>query len=160
METPICRRPDLDDFEIGTVRQLYSEAHNWSRHYEQLIVNANVLIVSACLIFVGLAFGDKVTARQALYLLVVPVAMGMIGIILTQTLFNLYSACIARMIRLENLLGCFDKARFEKIDNKGPLLPLAILGAPVGRPTSVRFFLGMHVLLISTYLGIAMTRLG
>jgi uncharacterized membrane protein (DUF485 family) len=87
------------------VPQLYSEAQNWSRHYEQLIVNANVFIVSASLIFVGLAFGDKVTSAQAVGLMAIPVAMTLIGIALTKTLFNLYAGCIKRMIRLENLLG-------------------------------------------------------
>ena len=152
--SPLTSRPALDDQDIATVRQLYSEAQNWTRHYEQLIVNANVLIVSACLIFVGLAFGDKVTTSQSLTLTAIPIGMGIIGIILTRTLFNLYATCIERMIRFENLLGCFDGKRLQSIDNKGPLLPIKLLELPVKSPTSVRFFIGLHALLVTAYAGI------
>ncbi len=155
MFSPITSRPPLDDFDVSTIRQLYSEAQNWSRHYEQLIVNANMLIISACLIFVGLAFGDKVTARQAFALLTIPFVMGGLGIVLTETLFNLYATCIKRMIRLENLLGCFSESKFQTIDGNGPLLPLDLASLPIRRPTSVRFFLGIHVFLAVSYLLIA-----
>jgi hypothetical protein len=155
MTTPITSRPLLDDHDIATVRQLYSEAQNWTRHYEQLIVNANVLIVSACLIFVGLAFGDKVTASQSLALMAIPIGMAVIGIVLTRTLFNLYAACIERMIRLEDILGCFDSTKLQQIDGKGPLLSVELMALPVKAPTSVRFFIGMHVLLVFAYVGIA-----
>ncbi|MDD2720031.1 MAG: hypothetical protein PHH47_01835 [Gallionella sp.] len=155
MTSPITFRPPLDDHDVATVRQLYSEAQNWTRHYEQLIVNANVLIVSACLIFVGLAFGDKVTAAQSVALMAIPIGMATIGIILTRTLFNLYAACIERMIRLENLLGCFDGAKLQSVDGQGPLLSVGLMALPVKAPTSVRFFIGMHVLLIFAYVGIA-----
>lgn len=151
---PITSRPPLDDHDVATVRQLYGEAQNWTRHYEQLIVNGNVLIVSACLIFVGLAFGDKVSALQASLLMVIPFGMTIIGITLTNTLFNLYAVCIRRMSRLENLLGCFDPIRFDAIDSAGPLLPQEFMALPVKRPTSVRFFIGMHGLLGCAYIGI------
>lgn len=151
---PITSRPPLDDHDLATVRQMYGEAQNWTRHYEQLIVNGNVLIVSACLIFVGLAFGDKVTALQASALMIIPFGMTIIGITLTNTLFNLYAVCIQRMLRLENLLGCFDPHRFDAIDKAGPLLPREFMTLPVKRPTSVRFFIGMHGLLGCAYVGI------
>lgn len=145
----------LNENDLATVRQLYGEAQNWTRHYEQLIVNANVLIVSACLIFVGIAFGEKVGAFQAMALMAIPVGMGVIGIVLTRTLFNLYAACIVRMIRLETLLGCFDGKKLQAIDGQGPLLSEDLKALPVKAPTSVRFFIGMHALLILAYLGIA-----
>lgn len=155
MTSPMTGRPPLDDHDVTTVRQLYSEAQNWTRHYEQLIVNANVLIVSACLIFVGLAFGDKVSATQAIALMIIPIGMAVIGVVLTRTLFNLYAVCIERMVRLENLLGCFDGAKFQSVDGQGPLLPIDFMTLPVNKPTSVRFFIGMHGLLIVAYIGIA-----
>ena len=148
MTAPITSRPTLDEHDFATVRQLYTEAQNWTRHYEQLIVNANVLIVSAALIFVGLAFGDKVSSFQARIILAIPVLMSVVGIVLTQTLFNLYAACIKRLIRLENLLGCFDSAKYDVIDHAGSLLSPQLIKLPVTRPTSVRFFLGLHALLI------------
>jgi len=155
MTPPIISTLPLDEQDVSTVRQLYSEAQNWTRHYEQLIVNANVLIVSACLIFVGLAFGDKVTPAQAVGLMAIPIGMTLIGIALTKTLFNLYAACIERMIRLENLLGCFSPAKFETVDGLGPLLSIDLMKLPVKLPTSVRFFIGLHVLLAFSYVGIA-----
>ncbi|MCV2350247.1 hypothetical protein [Paucibacter sp. Y2R2-4] len=145
----------LDERDLATVRQLYSEAQNWTRHYEQLIVNANVLIVSACLIFVGLAFGDKVTLTQALAMMAIPIGMAVIGMVLTQTLFKLYAACIERMIRFERLLGCFDASKFQSVDHQGPLLSVDLMALPVKAPTSVRFFIGMHGFLILAYFGIA-----
>ena len=144
----------LDERDVQTIRQLYTEAQNWTRHYEQLTVNANVLLVSAALIFVGLAYGDKVSTLQARIILAIPVLMSIAGIVLTQTLFNLYAACIERMIRLETLLGCFDAAKFDTIDKGGSLLSQALTKLPVSHPTSVRFFLGLHVLLIGAYLAL------
>lgn len=129
MTAPIAPNP-LDDRDVETIRQLYTEAQNWTRHYEQLIVNANVLLVSASLIFVGLAFGDKVSTLQARIILAIPMLMTFAGFALTETLFNLYASCIARLIRLETLLGCFDATRFEAIDNGGPLLSPALAQLP------------------------------
>lgn len=150
--------PSLSEHDLATVRQLYGEAQNWTRHYEQLIVNANVLIVSACLIFVGLAFGDKVTTGQSLALMLIPMGMALIGMVLTHTLFRLYAACIERMIRMERLLGCFDAARFNPVDGQGSLLPGAMQSLPVQQPTSVRFFHAMQGLLILAYAGMAWSR--
>jgi uncharacterized membrane protein (DUF485 family) len=155
MTTPIISTLPLDEQDVSTVRQLYSEAQNWSRHYEQLIVNANVFIVSASLIFVGLAFGDKVIPAQAVGLMAIPMAMALIGIALTTTLFNLYAGCIKRMIRLENLLGCFCSAKLETVDGLGPLLPIDLMKLPVEMPASARFFIGLYVLLALSYVGIA-----
>jgi hypothetical protein len=152
MADSITTRPNLDEHDFATVRQLYSEAQQWARHYESLIINANVLIVSASLIFVGLAFGDKIGTKQSLLILSVPVAMAFVGIMLTHTLFVLYTHCIERLIRFENLLNCFDETKFSMIDNKGSLLPLRMMELPVHRPPSVVFFLWLYSLLILTYL--------
>jgi len=155
MTTPIISSLSLDEQDISTVRQLYSEAQNWSRHYEQLIVNANVFIVSASLVLVGFAFGDKVTPAQAVGLMAIPITMTLIGIALTKTLFNLYAGCIKRMIRLENMLGCFSPAKFETVDGLGPLLPIDLMKLPVEMPASARFFFVLHALLFLSYAGIA-----
>lgn len=148
----------LDERDVETIRQLYTEAQNWTRHYEQLIVNANVLLVSASLIFVGLAFGENVSTLQARIILAIPILMAFAGLTLTETLFNLYASCIARLIRIETLLGCFDSTRFEAIDNGGPLLSPALAELPVRHPTSARFFLGLHILLVGVYLALLALR--
>lgn len=145
---------EIGERDVETVRQLYTEAQNWTRHYEQLIVNANVLLVSASLIFVGLAFGDKVSTVQARIVLSIPMLMSFAGFALTETLFNLYALCISRLIRLETLLGCFDPIKFGAIDDGGPLLSPTMAQLPVLRPTSVRFFLGLHVLLVGAYVAL------
>ncbi|WP_144290387.1 hypothetical protein [Chitinilyticum litopenaei] len=147
----ILDRVALDECDAATVRQLYGEAQNWARHYEQLVVNANVLIVSACLIFVGLAFGEKISTAQSLMIIAIPVFMGIVGIVMTNTLFNLYAKCIERMIRFENFLGCFSEGRWQRIDGGGALLSPDLMALPVNKPTSVRFFLGMHGVLIASY---------
>jgi hypothetical protein len=148
--TTTSRLIDADD--LATVRQLYTESQNWTRHYEQLVVNANVLIVSASLIFVGLAFGDKISGLQASLILAVPILMSLVGLGLTETLFKLYASCILRLVRLENLMGCYDASRFDSIDRSGPLLPREMLYLPGLRPTSVKFFLMLHSLLMVAYL--------
>jgi len=76
------------------------------------------------------------------------------GFALTETLFNLYASCIARLIRLETLLGCFDSKRFDAIDNGGSLLSPALAELPVRRPTSARFFLGLYILLVGVYVAL------
>lgn len=72
--------------------------------------------------------------------------MAPVGFVLTQTLFNLYAVCVRRLIRLENLMNCYDFDRFDAIDGAGPLLELSMMKLPVRRPTSVRFFLGLQFL--------------
>jgi hypothetical protein len=148
----------LTDLDLANVRQLYGEVQNWTRHYEQLIFNANVLIVSASLIFVGLAFGEKVSRAQSLALLVVPAFMALAGIATTLILFNLYALCIERLIRLESLLGCNDAERMAGIDGLGPLVPTQLHALPVRHPTSVRFFIGLHLLLVAAYVGLAILK--
>lgn len=137
----------LSEADLATVRQLYGETQNWTRHYEQLIVNANVLIVSACLIFVGLSFGDKVSRVESVALLVVPIFIAAAGIAMTRILFRLYAVCIERLIRFEKLLGCGEPS----IDGEGPLIPAELHELPVKPPQSVNFFIYGHVLLIVSF---------
>lgn len=157
---PQRARPNLDEHDFATVRQLYSEAQQWTRHYESLVVNANVLLISASLIFVGLAFGNNVSTAEAVMILGISLMMTIVGIALTQTLFGLYASCIERMIRLEHLLDCYDGDKFADIDGKGPLLAKALAVLPVRRPASVRFFFGLYVLLIVSYLALIGAILG
>ena len=148
----------LSELDLANVRQLYGEVQNWTRHYEQLIVNANVLIVSASLIFVGMAFGEKVSRWESLALLVVPTFMAVAGIAMTLMLFNLYALGIERLIRLESLLGCNDAERMAAIDGLGPLVPAQLHALPVKLPTSVRFFIGLHLLLLASYVVLAILK--
>jgi len=53
------------EITIDTARQLHGEAQSRARHYELLMGNANVLIISAAMIFLGLAMGDHLTAIQS-----------------------------------------------------------------------------------------------
>jgi hypothetical protein len=148
----------LSEADLATVRQLYGETQNWTRHYEQLIVNANVLIVSASLIFVGFAFSDKASRTESVALLVIPIFLAAAGIAMTLTFFNLYAVCIERLIRFESLLGCNDAERMAAIDGKGPLIPLQLHALPVQKPTSVRFFIYAHILLMVTYAVLAIVK--
>lgn len=137
---------------LSTVRQLYGEAQQWTRHYEQLIVNANTLIISAAAIFVGQSLGEHLSAMQSRLVLLVPLAIALVGVVLTQTLFRLYAQCIERLIRYEGLLGCFDVQLGQSLDGQGSLIASSLQQKPVRRPTSVKFFLWLHGLLALSYL--------
>lgn len=140
----IVQRPALDPHDFQTVRQLYGEAQQWARHYEAMVVNGNVLIISASLMFLGLAFSDKVAEPIRILVLSVPVAMSIIGLLLTNTLFKLYATTIKRMIRLENILGCYDGSRFGDVDGEGSLLPEFLMATTIVKPASVRFFIHLY----------------
>lgn len=151
-------RPALDDHDVQTVRQLYGEAQQWSRHYETLIVNVNVLLVSSGLIFLGLGLNKDMSARYAIGIFVAAGLVSATGILLTATLFKLYASCVNRMMRLENLLNCFDPVRFNTVDGLGALLPKELARFPVQAPPSVRFFFGLHAVFIAIFavLGLGM----
>jgi len=142
-------RPSLDEHDFNTVRQMYSEAQQWTRHYEGMVVNTNVLVVSASLIFMGLAFDKDISISQGAMILMVPLVMSIIGIFLTKMLFKLYGDCIRRMIRLENLLNCYAVDKYEKIDSQGPLLPVFL--TEISKPSSVNFFERLYILLSCVY---------
>lgn len=148
--TTLKKRPSLDEHDFNTIRQMYTEAQQWARHYEGMVVNANVLVVSASLIFLGLAFDKDLPITQCVIILTVPLIMSIIGIFLTKMLYKLYRDCISRMIRLENLLNCYDAERFDPIDHKGPLLPEEL--KEIIKPASVRFFQRLYGLLSLIYL--------
>ncbi|MBV8037286.1 hypothetical protein [Roseateles sp.] len=144
--------------DIATVRQLYAEAQQWSRHYEQLLVSANTLIISAALIFVGLAMNEHLTAGQSRGLLIIPLLTAVIGAALTVMLVRLWTKCVERMIRLEGILGCHDEARGQRLDGLGALLPPELRRLPVRWPISGRFFLGLQAALALAYLGLMCIR--
>lgn len=143
--------PELTPAQRRNVRQQYTEVQNWTRHYEQLIVNANVLIVTAGLVLFGLAYGEGVNRLERAALMVVPIVMSMVGLTMTQTLFRLYRMCIERLIRLERLMGCHDSESLNRIDGQGALVPEALHSLPIKRPTSVNFFLGLHAVLLLAF---------
>lgn len=146
----LTERPSIDEHDFSTIRQLYGEAQQWARHYEAMVVNANVLVVSASLIILGLAFDIDVPFKQGVIILIVPLVMSGIGIFLTKMLFNLYCDCISRMIRFENLLNCYDIKRYEKIDSQGSLLPQEL--SVISKPESVKFFERLYILLSFVYI--------
>jgi hypothetical protein len=148
----------LTEFDTATVRQLYTEVQNWARHYEQLIVSANVLIVSAGLVLVGLALDEKVKPLESYTLLIIPAIMALVGFAITIMLFRLYRTCIERIIRLEKLLGCADPLRMSPFDGQGPLVPDSLHRTPIAYPMSVRFFLIMHLVLLVGYIIFAIIR--
>jgi hypothetical protein len=147
----LTQRPALDEHDFATVRLMYAEAQQWARHYEQLIVNANVLIVSACMIFIGLALGERLGAGELNLLLLSPIVISVFGMLLTRMLFSLYSTCIERLARIENLLNCFDAEKFRPIDGKGPLLDVSLARRPVPMPPSVMFFLLLYWALLFVF---------
>lgn len=150
MIPPLKGRPSLDVHDFATVRQLYSEAQQWARHYEMLVVNVNVLLISASLIFLGLALGkDTVISEYSLWILGAALVMTVLGSLLTEILYRLYATCIHRLIRLENLLNCYDSERFNSIDGAGSLLRASMMR--VKKPASVRFFLWMYPVLALTF---------
>lgn len=153
MQTPaiMTERPALDSHDIQTIRDLYGQAQNWTRHYETMIVSTNVLLISASSLFVGLAFRDATGFRKVAAFLCVPILLSLIGIVLTRTLFKLYALSIERLIRLENLLNCYDGSKMEAIDGRGPLLPPILMTLPVRVPASARFFFALHSALIFVY---------
>jgi hypothetical protein len=142
---------NLDPQDLATVRDIYAQAHHWARHYETLVVSTNVLLVSASMVIVSVVFRDAHTFARSAILLVVPILMSAVGFALTGLLFRMYSQTIERLIRIENLLDCYDPARFHAIDGKGPLLPLLLGTLPVRRPITVLFFYYLHGSLIALY---------
>ncbi|MDT9000596.1 hypothetical protein RQP53_15080 [Paucibacter sp. APW11] len=152
------KQPALQEPTLGTVRQLYTEAQQWTRHYEQLIVSGNTVIISAAAVFVGMSMGEQLTALQSRLLLIVPFVLAVVGILLTLMLFRLYASSIARLIRYEGLLGCFDPALGQALDAKGSLLPGEMQRLPVAWPASVRFFVLMHGALAIGYLVLMVLR--
>jgi hypothetical protein len=151
MPAIMTTRPNLDEHDFKTVRELYAHAQNWARHYETMIVSTNVLLISASSLFVGLALRDATGFTKVAALLCVPILMSLIGIVLTRTIFRLYAISIERLIRLENLLNCYDGTKMEEIDGAGPLLPPLLMALPVRVPTSARFFFMLHSILIVIY---------
>ncbi len=143
----------MGEATLATLRQLYTEAQQWARHYEQLIVNANTLIISADAIFVGQAMGEHVSRLQTTLLLLVPLLLSVFGGLLTQTLFRLYASSISRLVRYETLLGCFEPLPGAEGE---ALLPQELRQKVVRRPATVQFFLGLHGLTVLGYLGLGL----
>lgn len=144
-------RPHLDEHDVTTLRQLYSEAHNWARHYQETIVNTNVMMISAQLIFFGLLLDRDVNSAAVIgrALALAPIALGLIGILLTLTLFRLYRRVVGRMVRCENLLNCFDDKKLRDFDDMGSLLDPRLMR--VEMPPTVKFFGAVYVVLIIAY---------
>jgi hypothetical protein len=154
MIEPLTMRPELGEHDFATIRQLYSEAQLWTRHYEMLIINANVMLISASLIFVGIAFTDRVGPRKTALILSAPVLMALVGMVLTRTLFGPYGGCLRRLIRLENLLNCYDETKLSGLDDNGSMLETSLMSLPVALPMSARFFVGLYMLLMIIYLAL------
>jgi hypothetical protein len=152
---PTTHRPDLDEHDFKTVRELYSQAQNWTRHYETLLVSTNVLLVSAASLFVGLALRDNQPTQKVLALLGVPVLLSVVGIMLTRTLFKLYASCVKRLIAYEDVLNCFTPLKKLTLPWGASLLPPTLMALPVKLPLSARFFLSLHSLLIVVYVVLA-----
>jgi len=146
----LTERPSFDEHDFDTIRQMYGEAQQWARHYIGMVVNANVLVVSVSLIFFGLAFDKSISVNQSVMVLVIPLVMSVFGMFLTNMLYKLYCDCISRMIRLENLLNCYDAKKYEGIDNQGSLLPIFL--TEVSKPPSVSFFQRLYVFLSVIYI--------
>jgi hypothetical protein len=158
LETPMeltTHRPELDEHDFKTLRELYSQAQNWTRHYETLLVSTNVLLVSAASLFVGLALRDGQPSQKVLALLLVPVLLSVVGLLLTRTLFKLYDSCVQRLIAYENVLNCFAQLKSLSMPWGSSLLPPTMMALPVKLPLSARFFLSLHSLLIVVYVALA-----
>jgi hypothetical protein len=52
----------MEDFDVQTIRQLYTEAQNWARHYEQLIATC---MGAFSVQILTLPFGLSLFLRQA-----------------------------------------------------------------------------------------------
>lgn len=135
----------MSDSGRQLVRQLYGEAQQWARHYEALLVQANVLIVPVALGFLGFAFAtDKASQIERATAIVVSAMMAALGFLLVRMLFGLYATTIERMIRLERSLGCFDADVGNRLDGGGALLADDLAVLPVKEPPSVRFFKNVY----------------
>ena len=148
---PSTQRPTLDEHDFKTVRELYTQSQLWARHYETLMVSTNVLLVTAASVFSGLALRDDAVLHRVFALFGVPVLMSVVGIFLTRTLFKLCALCIERLIAYENALNCFDSSKLVALPWGGSLVPAALMRLPVRMPASARFFVGLHLLLVITY---------
>lgn len=132
-----------DEREDGFVliRQLYAEAEQWARHYEALLVQANVFIVPIVLGFVAFAFStERAGLPERVAALLFAVFMAVLGYLLVRMLFRLYAQTIERMIGFETTLGCYDEDKGRRLGASGSLLPPIMARLPVVEPPSVRFF--------------------
>jgi cytochrome c biogenesis protein CcdA len=136
---------------ILTVRQLYSEAQNWTRHYEALLVNAGVFIVTISLGFLAFAFSEKAGTFERYLAIGVPILLSSVGLALVRTLFKRYAISIERLIRYERILGCFDPVVGKALDGGEALLPDFLQRVPISQPPSVRFFYFVFALQIVTF---------
>ena len=144
-------RPELDDHDFNTIRDLYGQAQNWARHYETLIVSTNTFFVSASTVFIGLSFKEGSTTIRFLPLLITPILMSVIALLLTRSLFSLYANCVLRLILYENLLNCFVPRKIPTTLWNGRLLPTTMAELPVRWPASARFFRVLHISLLVSY---------
>jgi|HigsolmetaAR202D_1030399.scaffolds.fasta_scaffold42583_1 hypothetical protein len=134
------------------IDRLYVEAQQWARHYEALLVNTNVFIVTISLAFLGIAFSDKVAGVVRSLAMMVPIVLCIVGLALVWTLFTLYAQCVERLIRYERAMGCFDEEVGNGLDGAGSLLPLELSKLPVKRPPSVHFFNWTYLILLAVFL--------
>jgi hypothetical protein len=144
------------DKDTELIHKLYGEAQQWARHYESLLVQANVFIIPISLGFLGFAFStEKASQPEKAAAAIASALLAILGFFLLRMLFGLYSVTVERMIRLETILGCFDAEIGNAIDGNGPLLHTELAKLPVTEPPSVRFFknvyFGLGLLLPSAF---------
>lgn len=149
----LTERPKLDDHDFETVRLLYGQAQQWARHYDQMVVSANVLLVSASLIFLGLAMDPVKSHGAPALVLLIPAVMTVVGFLLTHILYIRYSGSIGHIIHFENLLNVFDEQRFAINSGDGSLLPKSLM--QITRTPSIVFFEVLHSLLLVVYFVLA-----
>ena len=152
---PNTERPNLDEHDFKTLRELYAQAQNWARHYETLTVSTNVFLISASGIFIGLALRDGMPSKRTVALLCTPVLMSLIGLLLTRTLFKLYALCVERLMVYEDALNCYAPAKLSRRTWEGALLPAHLLSLPVRMPASAKLFMSLHTVLVVIYAGLA-----
>jgi hypothetical protein len=149
--SPAQARPVLDEHDFKTVLELYAHAQAWARHYDTLVVSGNVVLVSASILFVGLAVRERLPGLLGPALLAMPILLSLVGVGLTRTLFGLYADSVERLIRFENVLNCFDSTKLRDVDSCGSFLPRSLMTLPIHSPASVRFFYVLYLGLMVGY---------
>lgn len=152
---PSTERPNLDEHDFKTLRELYSQAQIWVRHYETMIVSTNVLLVSAASMFAGLALRGGNPKVKSVMLFGVPVLMSIVGVFLTRMLFKLYAIHVQRLIAYEDTFNCYAPLKVPSLPWGGSFLPGQLMTLPVKMPASGRFFLVLHAILVVTYATLA-----
>lgn len=139
-----------DSYE-KVIFSLYNEAQQWARHYEFLIVQTSIFIISISLGFLSYSFsskdGDSIIKLSSI---LISFFLTILGFLIIRMLFSLYKTTIERMIDYESILGCYDPDFANEIGfSRKTLLPENLKITPIEESPVFRFFKNIFYFLMT-----------